>query len=192
MSKRILVPLAEGFEEIEAVTIIDILRRAGAEVITAGIEKRNVTGSHGISMKADSVIEDEVNKDWDMITLPGGIPGVLNLSENKNVIKVIQKTADRGKFITAVCAAPIVLEKAGVISKRKVTSHPSSAHKIVSACHQEARVVVDGKIITGQACGSAMAFAFELVAALFGSKKAEEINQTILSNQMNENKEREN
>ncbi len=182
MSKHVLVPLAEGFEEIEAVTIIDILRRAGASVTTAGIIKRNVTGSHGIPMVTDSVMEDEVNKDWDMIALPGGMPGASNLSENKYVVKVIQKAANREKFIAAICAAPIVLEKAGVISKRKVTSHPSSAHKIISADHQGSRVIVDGKIITGQACGSAMEFAYELVAALFGSKKIEEINQGILFN----------
>ncbi|MCH7612040.1 MAG: DJ-1/PfpI family protein [Candidatus Marinimicrobia bacterium] len=182
MSKRVLVPLAEGFEEIEAVTIIDVLRRAGAEVTTVGLGKRNVTGSHGISIIADSVIEDEVNKGWDMIALPGGVPGAPNLSENAFVLKAIQQTVEKGNIIAAVCAAPIVLEKAGVISGKNVTSHPSSAQKIISADYQGTRVAVDGNIITGQACGSAMEFAFELVAALFGSKKVEEINKSILFN----------
>lgn len=182
MSKHVLVPLAEGFEEIEAVTIIDVLRRAGAKVTTVGLGKRNVTGSHGISIIADSVIEDEMNKDWDMIALAGGVPGAPNLSENEYVIKVIQEAAVVGKFIAAVCAAPIVLEKASVISGKNVTSHPSSAQKIISADHQGTRVVVDGNIITGQACGSAMEFAFKLVVALFGSKKVEEINKSILFN----------
>lgn len=184
MSKRVLVPLAEGFEEIEAVTIIDVLRRAGAEVTTVGLEKRNVTGSHRISIIADSVIEDEMTKSWDMIALPGGLPGASNLSENEFILKAIQQTVDKGNILAAVCAAPFVLEKAGVISGKKVTSHPSSAYQIVSADYQRTRVITDRNIITGQACGSAMEFAFELVAALFGSEKCEEINKSILFNRI--------
>jgi len=181
MSKNVLVPLAEGFEEIEAVTIVDILRRAGATVTTAGLHKRNVTGSHGISIIADSVIQEEIDKEWDLVALPGGVPGAQNLAENEDVVTLIQKASAHKKFTAAVCAAPIVLEKAGVIKGKKVTSHPSVEKEIVTAFHQEARTLVDDKIITGQSCGSAMEFAFELVAVLYGEEKVKEMDKSILS-----------
>jgi len=181
MFKRILVPLAEGFEEIEAVTIIDILRRAGGTVITAGLGKRNVTGAHGIPMIADSVIEEEKTKDWDMIVLPGGLPGATNLAKNENVLALIQDAADKGKIVAAICAAPVVLDKAGIISGKKVTAHPNSSHEILSGDYQGINVIEDTNIITGQACGSALAFAFALVKRLFGLDKVLEINKSLLA-----------
>lgn len=190
--KRVLVPLAEGFEEIEAVTIIDILRRAGADVTTAGLGKRNVMGSHAIPMITDSVIEEEKIKSWDMIVLPGGLPGATNLADNENILELIRGLSKKGKIVAAICASPVALERAGVLSGKKVTSHPTSSKDILSGDYRETRVMKDGNIITGQACGSAMEFAFELVAALLGSKKVGEINQSILSNLLNENKESEN
>ncbi|MFQ6613636.1 MAG: DJ-1 family glyoxalase III [Fidelibacterota bacterium] len=181
MSKRILVPLAEGFEEIEAVTIIDILRRAGAEVITAGLEKRNVTGSHGIKLVADSVIAEETGKTWDAIVLPGGVPGTPNLAQNQALISLLEKTAARGRITAAVCAAPFVLEKSGLTRNRQYTSHPGWAEKMSAGTHTGQRVVIDGKLITGQAAGSAMEFAFRIVEQLFGPEKAVEINQSVLA-----------
>ncbi len=178
--KKVLVPLADGFEEIEAVTIVDILRRAGATVVTAGLTDYKVTGSHGIALTADSIMAEEAPKEWDMVALPGGIPGAPNLAENDLVLKVVKQTAARKHYTAAVCAAPFVLEKAGVIKNKKVTSHPGTAEKILTGIHQGTRVVIDSKVITGQACGSAMEFAFTLVEALFGPEKVKELNAGVL------------
>ncbi len=182
MSKQILVPLAEGFEEIEAVTIIDILRRAGAEVVTVGLMKRNVCGSHGIRIVADSVLAEEMDKTWDAIVLPGGVPGTPNLAGDKRLLTLLQKTADRGGTTAAVCAAPYVLEQAGLTREREVTSHPGWAEKLTKGHHTGQRVVIDGNLITGQAAGSAMDFAFQLVEILFGPDTVESVNQSVLAN----------
>lgn len=181
MSKQVLVPLADGFEEIEAVTIVDILRRAGAQVTTAGLHKRNVTGAHAIAMIADSVLQEELDKDWDMIVLPGGTQGAQNLAENEAVITLIKRVDHKKKMVGALCAAPIVLEKARIIQGKKITSHPTVQKSILSADHRQSRVETDEHIITGQACGSAMEFAFALVAALYGRDKAQQINNSVLA-----------
>jgi len=175
----VLIPLAEGFEEIEAVTIIDILRRAGAQVVTAGLYKRNVMGSHGIPVIADSVLEEEKIKNWDMIVLPGGLPGASNLAVHEDVLTLVRDIDGKGKIVAAICAAPVVLEKAGVISGKKVTVHPNSSKEILSGDCRKARVIKDGNILTGQACGSAMEFALELVKVLFGTEKVLEINKNL-------------
>ncbi len=179
--KSVLVPLANGFEEIEAVTIVDILRRAGVSVTTSGLEKRNVKGSHGIPILADSVLTEEINKEWDMIVLPGGVPGAPNLAENKALLDLLKKASESEKYTAAVCAAPYALDQAGILEGKRVTIHPAWANKIVDGNYQGTRIMVDGKVITGQACGSAMEFAFQLVEILLGQKKVREVNQDVLA-----------
>lgn len=180
--KRVLVPLANGFEEIEAVTIIDILRRAGAEVMTAGLDKRNVEGSHGIRLLADTVLAETIKDSWDMVVLPGGVPGAPNLMGDERVIKLLQEQAAQNKTSAAICAAPAVLEKAGLTAGQKVTSHPAWAHKMTTAIHTGNRIQVANQLVTGQAAGSAMEFAFQLVEFLFGKEKVEEVNAGVLAN----------
>ena len=179
--KRVLVPLATGFEEIEAITIIDILRRAGAEVVSAGLEKRNVIGSHDIKLIADTVIDEILDEQWDLVVLPGGVPGTPNLSADPRIIKLLKEHASDNKLTAAICAAPSVLEEAELTEGKRVTSHPTWAERMTTAIHTEARVESDGLLVTGQAAGSAMEFAFELVGKLFGSAKAEEVNQGVLA-----------
>ncbi|MCF7802502.1 MAG: DJ-1/PfpI family protein [Candidatus Marinimicrobia bacterium] len=180
MEKNVLVPLADGFEEIEAITIIDILRRAGAQVITAGLSVRQVRGSHGIKVTADAVLDDVLDKDFDMIVLPGGVPGAPNLALDERVITLIQRLAREQKYTAAICAAPHVLEKAGVTTGQQVTSHPTWADKMTTAIHTGTRVQKAGRVITGQAAGSAMEFAFQLVAELYGEEKVIEVNRGVL------------
>ncbi len=179
--KKVLIPLAPGFEEIEAVTIIDILRRAGAEVVTAGLEKRNVTGSHGIHLVADSVIAEETGKNWDMVVLPGGVPGTPNLAADERLRELLAQHNRQGKLTAAVCAAPSVLDQAGVLPGRQVTIHPAWSARLKDGQYQASRVHRDANIITGCAAGAAMEFAFELVTALFGAEKAKEVNQGVLA-----------
>ena len=179
--KKVLVPLAEGFEEIEAVTIIDILRRAGAEVVVASLNKEVVKGSHGISICSDNLLDRIDVEDFHMIVLPGGMPGMENLRRSGEVIRVIQELSGAKKFTAAVCASPGVLEEAGITAGKTVTSHPAHAKFMLKADYTGNRVEVDGKMVTGQAAGSAMEFAFKLVEVLFGKMKAEEVNRSVLA-----------
>ncbi len=174
--KTILVPLATGFEEIEAITIIDVLRRAGAEVVTAGLEKRNVTGSHAIRLVADSVLADEIKKDWDLIVLPGGVPGTPNLANDERLIKLLQNHFGKGRLTAAICAAPSVLDQAGLLTDKPATIHPAWADKLDTAQYTAARVEIAGKIVTSKSAGTAMEFAFKLVEQLFGADKMAEVN----------------
>lgn len=177
----VLVPLAEGFEEIEAVTIIDILRRAGADVVVAGLDRDRVEGSHGIVIETDVRLSSVDPDRFDMIVLPGGMPGAENLTNSKEVLRMVRKIGAANRYMAAVCAAPMVLEEAGVLAGRTVTSHPKHARFISSARHTGGRVEVDEKVITGQAAGSAMEFTFKLVEILFGKEKSEEVNRTVLA-----------
>lgn len=179
--KKVLIPLATGFEEIEAITIIDILRRAGAEVCIAALEKRNVIGSHGLKVVADKVLSDILDENWDMVVLPGGVPGAPNLMADERIIQLLKDQAAANKTSAAICAAPAVLERAGLTTEKQVTSHPTWAEKMTTAIHTGARVQTAHLLITGQAAGSAMEFAFKLVEALFGADKVAEVNSGVLA-----------
>ena len=181
MKKKVLIPLAEGFEEIKAITIIDILRRADIEVVVAGVDTEIVVGSHGISINTDQLITNVVVENYDMIALPGGLPGMENLKSSKKVIEAIQQLRGADKFTAAICAAPVVLKEAGITDGRTVTSHPSFSKVMVKSHHTGGRVEVDEKLITGQAAGSAMEFAFKLVEVLMGKEKVEEVNRGVLA-----------
>lgn len=179
--KNVLVPLAEGFEEIEAITIIDILRRAEANVVVASLEKRNVQGSHGLKVIADTVLAEVLEDSWDMIVLPGGVPGAPNLMQDQRIIKLLKDQAAANKTSAAICAAPAVLEAAGLTEAKQVTSHPAWADQMTTAIHTGARVESSDLIVTGQAAGSAMEFSFKLVETLYGPEKVAEINQGVLA-----------
>jgi len=179
--KKILVPLAEGFEEIEAITIIDLLRRAGAEVIVASLEKRNVKGSHGLKVIADTVIDEIINEHFEMIVLPGGVPGAPNLMGDARIINLLKAQAAANKISAAICAAPAVLQEAGLTTEKKITSHPEWADRMTTAVHTGARVETAELLITGQAAGSAMEFSFKLIEALFGPEKVTEVNAGVLA-----------
>ena len=179
--KKVLVPFAEGFEEIEAITIVDILRRAGAIVVTVGLEKRNVEGSHGIKFVTDSVLDDVLQDTWDMVVLPGGVPGAPTLMDDLRIITLLKDQAQKNKTSAAICAAPAVLEKAGLTKNKEVTSHPAWADRMTTAIHTGARVQTADLLVTGQAAGSAMEFSFKLVETLFGSEKVAEVNAGVLA-----------
>ncbi|MDD3807040.1 MAG: DJ-1/PfpI family protein [Candidatus Marinimicrobia bacterium] len=178
---KILVPLANGFEEIEAITIIDMLRRAGAIVVSAGLENRHVTGSHEIRIEADTLLEGILDKEWNMIVLPGGGKGVENLLDDDRVIKIIQKHYEASKEIGAICAAPRVLEKAGITKGEKITLHPLHKKYIHEAIVIDKPVVESGRIITGRSAGAAMTFSLCLIKHLFGKEIVENVEKGVLS-----------
>jgi protein deglycase len=176
---NILVPLADGFEEIEAVTIIDMLRRAGAAVTSAYLKKNPVTGSHGITITADKSIDDIRSSDFDCIVLPGGMPGSGNLKEDPRVIGMVQEFAAGGKLTAALCAAPMVLGHAGVLKGKRATCFPGYEDQMTGALPVADPVVRDGKIITGRGPGCAVPFTLEVTAALFGKETAAKLKENM-------------
>lgn len=174
----VLVILPEGFEEIEAIAPIDLLRRAGAEVTIAALGTTpHVTGRCNITMHADTTLGEAGEKNYDMIFLPGG-PGVLNLRGDLRVRALVQQQAAAGRWLAAICAAPTVLHDAGLLEGRRYTAHPSVAKQLPAILANE-RVVVDGKIITSRGAGTALDFGLVLVEKLFSAEKAREISAAI-------------
>jgi len=181
--KRVLVPLAPGFEEIEAITVIDILRRAGVEVTVAGTQAGPIEASRKTKHLADCTLDDVKADDFDMIVLPGGLPGATNLRNDPRIRHIIDTLKARNRHVAAICAAPTVLSAFGVLDGRNATSHPSVRNEIASAAGSvsDNRVVVDGPIITSQSAGTAMEFAFKLVEILCGTEKVAEVNKGVIA-----------
>ena len=178
---KILVPLAEGFEEIEFSTIVDILRRAGMEVTVAGLKEGAISGAHSVRVTPDTLIDKMSADDFDVIVLPGGNPGYTNLGKSEKVLKLVRDMHNRNKYVTAICAAPSVLAKAGVIQGKRATIFPGMEDTLTGAQHSKDRVVIDGRIITSQGPGTAMEFAIKLVEVLAGRNRAEEVAKRVLT-----------
>lgn len=167
---KVLVPLADGCEELEAVTLIDILRRAGIEVIVAGLKPGIVQASRGVQLVPDVTLDVALQESYDMVVLPGGMPGATHLKEDARILDLVRRLAAANKYTAAICAAPIVLLEAGVLSGRKATSYPGflDALKPPGVDLSTAPVVADGTVITSRGPGTAMDFALTLVEALQG------------------------
>ena len=175
---RVLVPLAEGFEEIEAVIIIDVLRRASIEVVTASLAESPVMGSHGIVLSADARLDAVASESFDAVVLPGGMPGSAVLKADERVLSIVRRAASEKKLVAAICAGPIALEAAGVLAGKRATSYPGK--ELPSASYVEERVVVDGELDTSRGPGTAIEFALTLVERLKGSEAAQKLRSTML------------
>lgn len=178
--KKALVLLAPGFEEIEAVTIIDILRRAQIKVLVTGLERDLVKGSHHISIQPDAFYKDINAAEFDMLILPGGQPGSTNLKNNPNVLKWIQDGFNNQQALAAICAAPTVFHAAGITDQLKLTSYPSEEMVFDKSIYLTDTVVKDGSVITSRGVGTAIDFALALVEQLSGPQTAAEIKEKIL------------
>jgi 4-methyl-5(b-hydroxyethyl)-thiazole monophosphate biosynthesis len=165
---RVLVPLASGCEELEAVTIIDLLRRAQIEVVTAGLLPGPVKCSRGTMLLPDVTLDEALNLDYDMIVLPGGQPGATNLEHDTRILILLKKMAAAGKFTAAICAAPKVLAVAGLLDGRRATSYPGTLDaQQFPAIRQETQAMVrDGQVLTSRGPGTAMDFALALIELL--------------------------
>ncbi|MBZ0251874.1 MAG: DJ-1/PfpI family protein [Candidatus Methylomirabilis sp.] len=172
--KRVLVPLETGFEEIEAVTVIDVLRRAGIEVIVASESGGLVTGSHEIAVKSDARLAEVDADALDAVVLPGGNPGYLNLARNAAVTRIVRRLDERKATVGAVCAAPYVLNQEKVLAGRRATIYPALKDALTDAIAVDDPVVVDGHVVTSQGPGTTMAFALELVRLLAGKEARDE------------------
>jgi len=177
---KVLVPLFTGFEEIEAITIIDILRRAGVEVVTAGLSPNPVMGAHGIPVLADIGIEAAEADAYTGIVLPGGA-GTATLRADPRVRTLVTNFYQQGKTTAAVCAAPTVLSDLGLLKDKKATSYPSVRASMVVGTYLEDSVVVDDLIITSRGAGTAMAFALELAARFSSPEKAQAVADAVLA-----------
>jgi 4-methyl-5(b-hydroxyethyl)-thiazole monophosphate biosynthesis len=179
---RILVPLATGFEETEAIAIIDVLRRAELEVVTAAIGPQQVVGAHGISVLADLTWEDLDETGITAMVLPGGMPGTTNLRDDSRVIALLQRLAGEGQLTAAICAAPLVLGAAGLLGEgREYTCYPGMAADLAQwGPRSEARVVASGTILTSQGPATAIEFGLAVVEALAGAATAQEVAEGML------------
>ncbi|OIR15556.1 chaperone protein YajL [mine drainage metagenome] len=173
--KTVLVPLANGSEELEAVTVLDILRRAGIEAVSASLDGQPIRGSRGTMLIPDTSLDEALKRRFDMVVLPGGQPGTNNLKADTRIIKLVQRMAADDLFVCAVCAAPSVLATAGLLDGKRATSFPGSLDAFPKVLRQVQAVVEDGKFITSRGPGTAMDFALTLVERLAGKAKRDEV-----------------
>ena len=179
----IYVLLADGFEEIEALAPVDLLRRAGLTVVTVSVgEDSVVNGAHGISVATDANISDiEGCEDAELLMLPGGMPGTTNLNASKDVHRLIDSAVKGGKRIAAICAAPMILGEKGLLEGKNATCYPGFEQHLLGAKEIGGRVVTDGLITTAKGAGVAVEFALELVSLLCGAESAEKIKNGIFA-----------
>lgn len=189
--KSVSVFLADGFEEIEGMTVVDILRRAGVETKTVSItKKRKVEGAHGIEILADLLYEEADFSETEMLVLPGGMPGTLHLQAHESLMDLIKKFDAQGrtcaeakgeeKYVAAICAAPSILGGLGILEGKRACCYPSFEEKLTKAVVVNEPVVRDGHVITSRGMGTAIPFALMLVEVLCGAKKAEEVKTSIV------------
>ncbi len=181
MSKRVLVPIADGSEELEAVSIIDILRRAGARVTVASVGPLQITASRGVRIVADCGIEEVAAESFDLIALPGGMPGCEHLRDSATLVALLKRQQEEGRLLGAICAAPVVvLQHHGLLAGRRATAHPSVAGRLENRAAGEKRVVVDGNLITSRGPGTAVEFALTLASRLFGEARARQVAEAMV------------
>lgn len=178
---RVYIFLADGFEDIEGLTVVDLMRRAGIEAVTVSIkETREITTSHGIEMKTDRVFSETDFSDADMLVLPGGMPGTKYLGEYTPLTELLKFFYSKGGKVAAICAAPSVFADLGFLEGRKATSYPSFMGKLKGALLTEEPVAVDGNVTTSRGLGTAIDFALSLIGQLKGMEKAQEIAESIV------------
>ena len=177
----VLVPLAQGCEELEAVTVIDLLRRAGITVTSAGLDARPVTASRGTVLVPDTTLDQVLHQEFDMIVLPGGQPGADHLRDDARVQQLLKRQAAADRYVAAICAAPRALAQAGLLDGRRATSFPGSLEgcPVENLRYLTDPVVVDGKIVTSRGPGTAMDFALTLIELLSGRDAREQVEKPL-------------
>lgn len=174
---RVLMPIAEGFEDLEAVSVIDVLRRGGIEVVIAGTGEGLVTGSRQTTILPDARLDDVIDQDFDMIVLPGGMPGVKHLKEDPRVRRMLERMDEEGKYTAAICAAPSILAEYGLLEGRRATSNPKHRDEVAleGIDYSEAAVVRDERIVTSRGPGTAIDFALSLIESLEGADQRDKV-----------------
>lgn len=176
----VYVFLADGFEEVEALTPVDMLRRVGVEVITAGVGKREIVGTHNISVTADILASEALPEKAEMVVLPGGLPGTTNLQKDVYVQKAVDTMIANGGYVAAICAAPMILGEKGLLKGKNATCFVGFEDKLIGANYTGEPVCVDGKVITARSAGVALDFAFELVRVLKDDETVSSLKEKLL------------
>ena len=181
MGKRVLVPLAEGFEMVEALSVVDILRRGNIQVDTVALgDNLQVTSSHGVTVFADKLLANCLDQEYDLIVLPGGIPGAENLKNSEELAGLLKKQSKEKRLYGAICASPaLVLEHHGLLEGKKATCHPGFVSHLSSQEHTSEKVVIDGNCITSRGAGTSIDFALELLALLAGEETRQNVKQGL-------------
>jgi len=181
---KVLVPLAQGCEELEAVTIIDLLRRAEVDVVTAGLTDEPVTASRGTVLIADTSLDAVLDQDFDMIVLPGGLPGATHLQEDARVCDLLRRQQAQDRYVAAICAAPRVFAATGLLEGKTATAYPGAlvADDVPETRLTDAPVEVDGKVVTSRGPGTAMDFALQLVEILQGRATRDSVERDLSRN----------
>ena len=178
--KNVLVFLADGCEMCEALCVVDVLRRAGINVVTAGVTGERVVSSHKVEIKADVLLSEVKNEEWDLVFAPGGMPGATNLASSGLVNSIILDTYNRGGIVSAICASPaVVLGPLGIIRRGKATCYPGCEDYAPSVKFVTDGVVVDGNVVTGKSAGWAFDLGLKLISLLLGDDKAEKVRASI-------------
>ncbi len=178
----VLVPLAQGCEELEAVTIIDLLRRASITVVSAGLDKEVVTASRGVMLIPDTTLDEAMKQSFDMIVLPGGLPGAEHLNNDPRIHQLLKQMHQQGKYTAAICAAPKILADAGLLANKSATSYPGVLENMSIQNMQllEAPVVKDGQVVTSRGPGTAIDFALELIETLVGQDTRKRVEAALV------------
>ena len=181
MEKHVLVPVADGTEELEAVAIIDILRRADAKVTVASVSgKKTITASRGVVLVADTLVEQCIDDEYDLVVLPGGIPGAEHLRDSESLVRILKKQKEKDLLYGAICASPaVILEHHGLLLERQATCHPAFTNQLTDTGRTDERVVVDGNCVTSKGAGTAVEFALALVEQLYDGIKRDEVAATL-------------
>ena len=181
MNKKVCVFLADGFEEIEGLTVVDLLRRVGVEVTCASIMgEKMIHGAHGIDVMADAMFDEVVYDEQDMVVLPGGLPGTTYLGEHEGVCQVVRAFDEKGKYIAAICAAPTVFGNLGLLKGREATCYPSMAEELKCAKYLAQPVVVSDHIITSRGMGTAIDFSLKIIELLLDKETADTLGRAIV------------
>ena len=184
MADKVYVFLADGFEEIEGLTVVDVLRRGGVDLSTVSItQSRTIHGSHGIDVEADELFSEADLEAGTLYVLPGGMPGTLHLGEKKELCELLVRSKGEGKRIAAICAAPSVLGDLGLLDGERATCHPGFEERLKGATVLTDEVVVSGQMTTSRGMGTAIAFALSLLATLKGQEVADKVAQAMVYRQ---------
>ncbi len=181
MDKKAVIILAPGYEELEAVAVVDILRRAGIDIKIAGVHEGPVPSARDVKIVPDVTLDEIKDQNFDLIILPGGLDSTEALAKDERVVGMLKRQLDEGRMVGAICAAPTILDRHGLSQGKEITCHPVCREAVKQSELSDSRVVADGLLVTSQAPGTALEFALRLVEKLAGTEKMNEVNKGVLA-----------
>lgn len=178
---KVAVYFATGYEEIEALAVVDVLRRGNVEVSMVGVSGKTVVSARGISINMDTTLDEMNHDEIDMMVLPGGVPGIINLEANEKLMSELKSFKEKGKWLAAICAAPSILGNQGLLVGEKATCYPNYESKLMGCEHVDEKVVVSGKIVTGKGAGVAIDFALKILEVLVSKEVSDQVRKSMIA-----------